>query len=84
MQVHELKTKDLFFRDVFSGRKTFEVRKNDRGFMPGDVLVLHEYKDADIYTGRSICVFVLYILDGGQYGIDKDYCVMGIGNKRVY
>jgi len=42
-RVHRLKTVDPYFTDVAVGRKTFEVRKNDRGFRVGDVLVLEEW-----------------------------------------
>jgi hypothetical protein len=40
---HELKIWPQYFCRVLDGSKTFEVRKNDRGFQPGDHVVLHEY-----------------------------------------
>ena len=40
--IHQLKTEHNFFEDVISGKKTFEVRKNDRDFMVGDFLALKE------------------------------------------
>lgn len=30
--IHQLKCEEKYFKDVCSGKKTFEVRKNDRGF----------------------------------------------------
>ena len=36
MKVHNLKIKPQYFKDVVSGIKTFEVRKNDRNFKVGD------------------------------------------------
>lgn len=39
---HELKTWPVYFEALWSGRKRFEVRKNDRGFKTGDRLVLKE------------------------------------------
>jgi len=40
---HELKIRPQFYEYVVSGRKTFEYRKNDRGFQPGDIVVLREW-----------------------------------------
>ena len=40
MKVHNLKIKPQYFKDVVSGIKTFEVRKNDRNFKVGDLMVL--------------------------------------------
>lgn len=40
--VHKLKTVQPFFDAVWSGEKTFEVRKNDRNFNIGDRLMLIE------------------------------------------
>ena len=40
---HELKTWVCFYNPVISGKKTFEVRQNDRGFKVGDTLLLKEF-----------------------------------------
>ncbi len=40
MTEHILKTVEPYFSAVKSGEKTFEARRNDRGFQKGDVLVL--------------------------------------------
>ena len=42
-KTHTLKTWPEFFEHLLFERKTFEVRKNDRGFEPGDDLVLREF-----------------------------------------
>ena len=69
--IHELKILPHFFREVISGRKTFEIRKNDRPFRKGDMLALNEY-DAEKkdYTGNSCLVWIDYLLEG-------DYCKEG-------
>lgn len=46
MKIHYLKSLPAFFNDLESGLKNFEIRRNDRGFKPGDMLVLQE-----IHTG---------------------------------
>ncbi|RZI48444.1 DUF3850 domain-containing protein [Lactococcus kimchii] len=40
MKTHELKLDIKYFDDVESGKKNFEIRKNDRDFQVGDILEL--------------------------------------------
>lgn len=40
---HDLKIWPQYFSRAADGCKTFEVRKNDRGFQMGDEVVLHEW-----------------------------------------
>lgn len=40
---HELKILPQYFQAVKNGTKTFEVRKNDRGFQNGDEVTLREW-----------------------------------------
>jgi hypothetical protein len=40
---HDLKIWPQYFCRVADGSKTFEVRKNDRGFQPGDEVELREW-----------------------------------------
>lgn len=55
MKVHELKIWPSFFRAVSEGTKTYEIRKDDRGFEVGDVLLLLEFRaHVGEYTGRKI------------------------------
>lgn len=92
-RVHELKTWPEYFDAVIQGVKRFEVRKDDRGYMVGDVLVLKEYDPAkrvvdegiyiagvQCYTGRQVRMRVTYKLPGGKCGIDARYCVLGIAS----
>lgn len=79
MTIHKLKTWMPYFDDIKAGIKTFEIRKNDRNFQIGDKLLLQEYdQEKKVYTGREVCVEVLYILPGGSFGIDSEYCILGI------
>lgn len=41
--IHELKIKPKFFQDIINVIKNFEIRKNDRKFRVGDILVLSEF-----------------------------------------
>lgn len=79
MTTHHLKTHSSFYLELVYGRKTFEVRKNDRDFKVGDILILKEYNVAtDKYTGQQKSFFVSSVLYGGQFGIEKEYCVMSV------
>lgn len=74
--IHELKQLTGFFEDVIDGRKTFEVRKNDRDFREGDLLALNEYGEGG-YTGRCCLVKIDYILNDPNYCL-KGFVVLGI------
>lgn len=66
MTVHELKCWPCYFEDVLSGLKTFEVRKDDRGFYVDDILRLREFDiGTGTYTGRECLNKVIYLMRGG-------------------
>lgn len=44
--IHKLKTHRKYFEATANGEKPFTVRKNDRGFKVGDVLLLQEIKES--------------------------------------
>ncbi len=73
---HYLKTERKYYQAVEYGAKTFEVRKNDRDFNVFDLVVLQEVVNG-IPTGRALePMEIVYILDGGKYGVEEGYCVM--------
>lgn len=74
MKVHDIKIKPNFLADIVSGVKTFEIRKNDRGYKKGDILNLQEYENGE-YTGNELKVKVTYIPD---FYLPDNYVVMGI------
>lgn len=45
--IHELKCLPEYFEALASGKKTFEIRKNDRGFKVGDLIALNEFEPTD-------------------------------------
>ncbi len=77
-QAHQLKTWPSYFKRLLSEEKTFEVRKNDRDFQTGDYASLNEWDpEKENYTGNQLDIQITYVLSGGQFGIEKDYCVFG-------
>lgn len=87
MQTHELKTDPEVFQAVIDGLKTYEIRKNDRGFSVGDTLVLREtlHTGRDmamgsplVYTGRAVQVAVTHMLTGPIYGLAAGWSILSM------
>ncbi|AGB11011.1 TPA: DUF3850 domain-containing protein [Vibrio parahaemolyticus] len=79
-KLHELKISEAHFEDVLAGRKTHEVRINDRNYQVGDVLHLQEIDENRQFTGQALNACVTHILKGGQYGLADDWCVLSLGS----
>lgn len=62
-RVHELKTWPEYFHKVRTGEKKFELRKNDRDFHSGDLLLLQEWSYTTGYTGETLLAKITYILN---------------------
>lgn len=90
MRVHYLKTWPVFFDAVKGGKKTFEIRKDDREFDVGDILIL-QYWDPIIaakddnpssgYNGKEIRGEVTYLLlssDCSSIGLEPGFCAMQV------
>lgn len=81
--IHQLKCERQYFQAIAAGRKTFEVRENDRDFQEGDFLALNEITTGEdtptgwAYTDRSCLVLVDYILDDVKY-LQPGYVCMAI------
>jgi hypothetical protein len=77
--IHRVRCLAPYFDAVEHGEKNFEVRLNDRGYQRGDILVLiredPEYPSA---SGRELYRRITWILQGGQFGIEPQYCVMAL------
>lgn len=65
MKTHEVKSWPEFFEAVAAGVKSFELRKNDRHYQPGDILVLKEWNpNTQEYTGRQLRKRINYVFEG--------------------
>lgn len=73
---HKLKLAAMFFDDVLTGKKSFELRKNDRNYQIGDILEMREMKDGEP-TGREMEKEVIYIIEGFA-GLEEGYCILGL------
>lgn len=75
MIFHELKTWPSYFRPIWDGEKTFEIRYDDRGFQRGDLVNLREWDrggvcecksyqhsdDCARYTGRRVIAEIGFV-----------------------
>jgi hypothetical protein len=84
---HFLKTDKTEFEAVYSGVKTFEIRKDDRnpGYFVGDVLCLKETEKtgqemqdgaALEYTGRKCKRIISHIMKGEVWGLKSGWVII--------
>jgi len=85
-QVHDLKCWPPYWDQINQGRKTFEIRRDDRGFRVGDLLVLREWipdewLEKDVpgeFTGRVCYRVVTSVLIGGKFGLAEGYVALSL------
>lgn len=81
MKMHNIKLNIEFCDDVLSGRKSFEIRENDRGYQTGDHIKFIPY-DSKIYPKTPEHPIankeyeITYVLNG--WGLKNGYVVFGI------
>lgn len=85
--VHTLKTDPEVFQAVWEGKKTFEIRYNDRDYQVGDTLILKETQYTGqqmkngmpiIFTGRNYSTAITHILKGPLYGLQDGWVILSI------
>lgn len=76
---HDLKCWPEPYDAIERGDKRYEYRKDDRGFLVGDVLVLRRFvPHTNKFSGRWMRKRVTWISRGPDWGIPDGYCVMSI------
>lgn len=74
-KIIELKITPKYFEAQRRGVKSFEIRKNDRGYRVDDVLWLEEYDpEKKQYTGHTLKRKITYIT---SYKQQEGYVVLG-------
>ena len=82
-RTHELKTWPEYFEAIRSGRKRFELRRNDRHFGEGDMLWLREYHPVTgTYTGRELQADITYVLRDPVFGLLSGYVILSLSDVR--
>lgn len=78
--IHELKIESKYLLAVEEGRKTFDIRKQDRDFKEGDYLHLKGVYNGK-YTGSECVKQISYIYSGNdEYGLKKGFAILGLKN----
>ena len=84
MKLHILKIKGEYFSEVLRGKKTFELRKNDRDYQVGDLIHFIDVDGLEHYGYKELVYKITYILNNvPEYGLDKDYCILGIKKLEI-
>jgi ASC-1-like (ASCH) protein len=79
MATHELKTFPQYFAQIWSGRKTCEIRLNDRGYAPDDILILKEFSCIHGYSGIEIKARCTHVLTSDDFvGLTEGYAALSI------
>lgn len=89
-QHHKLKLRKEFVQPVLEGKKTFEVRLNDRNYRVGDTLKFipveavdgekQEVKRISMPEIEDMVFEITYILEG--WGLQDNYVVFAFKNKE--
>jgi hypothetical protein len=84
IEPHEFKTWPELFAHVWSGAKPFEMRKDDRGIQPGDVVRLREWTPAtQSYSGRVVRATVGYVLrTSSVVPVPPGFCIFGLVDRE--
>lgn len=78
---HTLKCHPEYFEEMLAGRKTFEIRVNDRDFQVGDTLHNREWHPVnEEYSGRAILHGVTYVMKGPTLGLDAGWVIMSLSD----
>lgn len=79
MKIHNLKILNNFADAVVAGDKTFEIRKNDRGYQKGDYIIFQAVDEKETKNPHAInerAYRITYVLNG--WGLKKGYVALGI------
>jgi len=59
---HKLKILPQYFQPVANGKKTFEIRENDRGYQAGDTVELCEWSPETLFSGEIYIAEIGYVI----------------------
>lgn len=75
-RIHKIRTAVKDFDAICSGKKNFELCRNDKGYKTGDILEMEEF-GGGIKTGRGLKAVITYIQEN-YTGLEEGYCILAI------
>ena len=86
MTTHDLKTWPFYFQAIWCGAKNFELRRDDRPYAAGDMLILREFDPATkSFTGRRVQAEVTYVLrDAEAFGLAPGHAALSLAWPSKY
>ena len=78
---HELKILPMYFQAVWDGDKTFEVRKNDRGYKPNGVALCFGWNSNGVGKTRGFEMQEVLIV---PHGGSKNDTICTVERKENY
>lgn len=76
--IHNIKIQQCFLVHILEGRKTFEVRKNDRDYQVGDIISFLPIQDEDYNAYKTKPIPEYRITYVTNFGCQDGYVVFGI------
>ena len=87
---HKVKSWRHFYEAIYEGKKTHDLRLNDRDYNVGDILVLQEYDNIKgEYTGSQLKAEITYMTDNripcafSSAVLPKEYCILSIRRLNI-
>ncbi len=88
-KVHHVKSWPQYFASIKEGQRTHDLRRNDREFQVGDLMILAEFDpQAQKYTGETCEVEITSMTSTSQpcavssEALDPAFCILSI--RRVF
>jgi len=85
MEVHKVKSWPWFFEAMKAGSKKHDMRKTDRNYKVGDMLLLQEFDPrTGQYTGREHSMVITYITSRetpcalSSNGLAQDHIILSV------
>jgi hypothetical protein len=87
---HLVKSWPEFFEPICQGIRTHDLRRNDREYNIGDILILREFEStSERYTGRECEVEITSMTSFAQpcavsgEALNADFCILSIRLQRA-
>ena len=74
----EKKVLPEYYKGIRTHKKMFEIRKDEDGIQPGDILVLREWDGAKYTGGRTRREVTAVLRDCPEYGLMEGYCILSL------